>query len=133
MATRSSILAWRIPWTKEPGGPQSGESQESNAAKQLRTHTNRYRYMDIYLNVCVNIIHIFEYMYEQNRGFPGGSGVTNLPVVQEVQVNSVQSLGWEDPLEEEMVTHSSFLAWRIPWTEEPGVLQSMGLQRVGHD
>ena len=73
MATRSSILAWRIPWTKEPGGPQSGESQESNAAKQLRTHTNRYRYMDIYLNVCVNIIHIFEYMYEQNRGFPGGS------------------------------------------------------------
>ena len=61
-------------------------------------------------------------------GFPGGSGVTNLPVVQEVQVNSVQSLGWEDPLEEEMVTHSSFLAWRIPWTEEPGVLQSIGSQ-----
>ena len=61
-------------------------------------------------------------------GFPGGSGVTNLPVVQEVQVNSVQSLGWEDPLEEEMVTHSSVLAWRIPWTEEPGVLQSIGSQ-----
>ena len=52
----------------------------------------------------------------------------NLPVVQEVQVNSVQSLGWEDPLEEEMVTHSSVLAWRIPWTEEPGVLQSIGSQ-----
>ena len=61
-------------------------------------------------------------------GFPGGSGVMNLPVVQEVQVNSVQSLGWEDPLEEEMVTHSSVLAWRIPWTEEPGVLQSIGSQ-----
>ena len=43
------------------------------------------------------------------------------------------SLGWEDPLEKEMVTHSSILAWRIPWTEEPGRLQSMGLQRVGHD
>ena len=40
---------------------------------------------------------------------------------------------WEDPLEEEMATHSSFLAWRIPWTEEPGGLQSMGSQRVGHD
>ena len=44
-----------------------------------------------------------------------------------------QSLGWEDPLEEGMATHSSVLVWRIPWTEEPGGLQSMGLQRVGHD
>ena len=43
------------------------------------------------------------------------------------------SLGWEDPLKEGMATHSSFLAWRIPWTEEPGELQSMGSQRVGHD
>ena len=45
----------------------------------------------------------------------------------------VQSLGWEDPLEEGMAAHSSILAWRIPWTEEPGGLQSMGLQRVPHD
>ena len=45
----------------------------------------------------------------------------------------VQSLGWEDPLEEGMTTPSSVLVWRIPWTEEPGGLQSMGLQRVGHD
>ena len=45
----------------------------------------------------------------------------------------VRSLGWEDPLEEEMATHSSILAWRIPWTEEPGGLQSMGSQRVRHD
>ena len=45
----------------------------------------------------------------------------------------VRSLGWEDPLEKEVATHSSILAWRIPWTEEPGGLQSMGLQRVGHD
>ena len=45
----------------------------------------------------------------------------------------VQSLGREDLLEEEMTTHSSILAWRIPWTEEPGVLQSMGSHRVGHD
>ena len=44
----------------------------------------------------------------------------------------VQSLGWEDPLEKEMATHSSIRAWRIPWTEEPGGLQSMGSQRVGH-
>jgi len=45
----------------------------------------------------------------------------------------VQSLGREDPLEEEMATHSSIIAWRIPWTDEPGRLQSMGSQRVGHD
>ena len=45
----------------------------------------------------------------------------------------VQSLGWEDPLEKGMATHSSIFAWRIPWTEKPGGLQSLGLQRVGHD
>ena len=56
--------------------------------------------------------------------------VKNLPAIWEVQV---QSLGWEDPLEEGMTTHSNILAWRIPWTEEPGRLQSMGSQRVKHD
>ena len=56
--------------------------------------------------------------------------VKNLPTMQEIQV---QSLGGEDPLEKEMVTHSSILALKIPWTEEPGRLQSMGWQRVGHD
>ena len=56
--------------------------------------------------------------------------VKNLPVMQETWV---WSLGWEDPLEEGMAIHSSILAWRIPWTEEPGGLQSMGSQRVGHD
>ena len=56
--------------------------------------------------------------------------VKNLPAVRETQV---QFLGQEDPLEEEMATHSSILAWRILWTKEPGRVQSMGLQRVGHD
>ena len=54
----------------------------------------------------------------------------HLPGMWETQV---QSLGWEDPLEKEMATHSSILAWRIAWREEPGRLQSMGSQRVGHD
>ena len=62
-------------------------------------------------------------------GFPGGSAVKNLPAVQETRV---QSLSWEDSLEESRATHSSILAWRIPWTEEPGGLQSMGSQRVRH-
>ena len=68
--------------------------------------------------------------YPFHQGFPGGS---------EVKASAWNagdpgsSLGWEDPLEKEMATHSSTLAWRIPWREEPGRLQSMGSQRVGHD
>ena len=56
--------------------------------------------------------------------------VKNPPVIQETRV---QSLGREDPLEKGMTAHSSILAWRIPWTEEPGGLRSIGLQKVGHD
>ena len=56
--------------------------------------------------------------------------VKNLPAMQQTWV---QSLGWEDPLVKRMATHASILAWRIPWTEEPGRLQSMGSQRVGRD
>ena len=56
--------------------------------------------------------------------------VKNLPAVQE---SWVQSLGWEDPLEKEIATHSGIIAWKIPWMEEPGGLRSMGSQRVGHD
>jgi len=55
--------------------------------------------------------------------------IKNLPAMQETQVG----LGWEDPLEKEMAIHSSILAWEIPWTEEPGRLQSLALQRVVHD
>ena len=54
----------------------------------------------------------------------------NLPAMQETQL---QSLGWEDPQEKEIAIHSSMIAWKIPWIEEPGRLQSMGSQRVRHD
>ena len=73
-------------------------------------------------------------IYFKFMGFPRGSAVKNLPAMQEAQQElQVQSLGREDPLEEEMATHSSTLAWRIPRMEEPGGLQSMGSLRVGHD
>ena len=62
--------------------------------------------------------------------FPGSSVVKNRLPMQETRV---QSLSWRDPLEKEMATNSSILASGIPWAEEPGRLQSMGLQRVGHD
>ena len=60
------------------------------------------------------------------KGFPGGSVVKNPPEMQETWV---EALGQEDPLEEEMATHSNIFAWEIPWTEEPGRLQSMGSQK----
>ena len=64
------------------------------------------------------------------QGFSGGSGPKNPPAKQKIWV---QSLGREDPLEKGLATHSSILAWKIPWMEEPGGLQSTGPQRVGHD
>ena len=70
-----------------------------------------------------------EYLY--SRHLPQvAQMVKHLPAVWETWV---QSPGWEDPLEKEMAIHSHFLAWKIPWMEEPGGLQSMGLQRVGHN
>ena len=63
-----------------------------------------------------------------NTGFPGGSAVKHPPGLQEMQETRVQSLDWEEPLEEEMATDSSSPAWKIPWTEERGGLQSMGSQ-----
>ena len=64
------------------------------------------------------------------RGFPGGSVVKN-PLASAGGAGSI--LSQEDPLEKEMATHSSSIAWKIPWTDEPGGLQSMGLQRVGYN
>ena len=77
-------------------------------------------------DMTLNLVNVFCYL--------GASLVAqrlkHLPAMRETWV---RSLGWEDPLEKEMATHSSILAWRIPWTEEPGGLQSTGSQRVGHD
>ena len=80
----------------------------------------------IYVNESIYLLgklHFFD--------FPGGSdGKASVPTVWETHV---RSLGREDPLEKEMATHSSTLAWKIPWMEEHGRLQSMGSQRAGHD
>ena len=66
-------------------------------------------------------------------GFPGGASGKEPDCQCRRYETRVQSLGWEGPLKEGMATHSSILAWTIPWTEEPGRLQSMGSERVGHD
>ena len=72
----------------------------------------------------------YDISYALNRAFLVAQMVKNLPAMQETQV---QFLGQEDPLENEMATHSSILAWRISWTEEPVGLESVGSQRVGRD
>ena len=66
-------------------------------------------------------------------GFPGGTVVKNPPIKLQMKESKVQSLGHEDPIDEELAAHFCILAWEIPWTEEPDRLQSMGHKRVGHD
>ena len=73
---------------------------------------------------------IIFYLHQEIPWWNVAQTVKSLPTMRETQV---QSLGREDPLEKEVATHSSILAWKIPWTEDPGRLQSLGSQRVGHD
>ena len=106
LAAHSNILAWRISWMEEPGRLQSMASQRvGHDWPQKQQHT---------------------YMW----GFLAAQMVKSLPAMQETWVSS---LGQVDPLEKGMATFSSILTWRIPWTEEPGGLQSMGSQRVWHN
>ena len=79
--------------------------------------------------LSLSLFFFFWYLCKM-MGFPSGSVVKNPPITQEPQEAQVQPLGGEDPLEAGMATHSSILSWRIPWTEEPGGLQFIGLQRV---
>ena len=104
MATHSSVIAWRIPGTGESGGLLS-----------MGLHRVGHDWSDSAAYFIYPVV---------------AQTVKCLPAVRETQV---RSLGWEDPLEKEMPTHSRTLAWKIPWTEEPGRLQSMGSQRVGHN
>ena len=80
--------------------------------------------------MSINSTLSFSLNYMIQWGFPGGSAVRNLSAMQEPQETQFPSLGPEDPLKEDMATHPRTLAWRTPWTEEPGGLQSMGSQGV---
>ena len=109
MATHSSILAWRMPWTEQPGRLQS-------LGLQRVKHDS-----------------VIEQQHSLFWASQVAQRVKNMPAGQETQETQVRSLGRKDSLEEYMATHSSILAWRMPWTEEPGGLQFTGLQRVGHN
>ena len=68
-----------------------------------------------------------------NKGFSGGSAIKNPPEIWDPKEIWVRSLGQKEPLEEDVATHSRILSWRISWTEEPGRLKSIGLQRLGYN
>ena len=146
MATHASILAWRIPWTEEPGGLQATGLQRAGH-DWATEHTHRTRQdlfctfiqfplflppasgshnYDLFFYECVYLF----LKYNWPMGVPSGLAVKNPPAVQEPWETWVRSLGGEVPLEEGMATHSSILAWRNPWTEEPGGLKSMGSQQL---
>ena len=178
MATHSSILAWRIPWTKEPVRVQSMGSQRVGHDWVTITHSlwvwlGKQKKKNLNVEVISDTIgtrkleNNFSFFFVVGRCRQLGEGCglkpsislhTSSPVgelwalwifwkhlpwpslVAQMVKNShvmqetwVPSLGWEDPLEEEMATHSSILAWRIPWTGQPGRLQFMGSQSVWHN
>ena len=152
MAAHSSTLAWKIPWTEEPGRLQSMWSRRvgHNWATSLSCIDWRRNWQPTpvflpgesqgwssLIGCCLwgpTESDTTEAMQQQQHSMFWASLVAQLaknpPAMWETWV---QSLVWEDPLEEGMAAHPSILAWRIPWTEEPGGLQSMGLQRIRHD
>ena len=127
-------------------------SRESDKTERLKTNTNHISTLEKKKHIIISVVKhkesdkilptkfrskawvltltIFFTPYCSSRGFPVAQMAKNLPAIQETWV---PSLGREDTLEKGVATHSSILAWRIPWSEEPGGLQSVGLQRVGHD
>ena len=110
----------------------TGISRENYEQTRLHIHLI-YKFLFTYsISLCVYLsrsfwlCHIASLVAQTVKPLSAMSAMLN-PAIR------VQSLGWEDPMEKEMATHSSILAWRIPWTEGPGELQSMGSQRVGHN
>ena len=146
MATHSSVLAWRIPGTGKPGGLPS-----------VGLHRVGHNWSDLAAAAAVLSIdeitqEKFEKRTKSRAHIREDMGILHQDEVPELErkycihihrmwwlrrqsvcLRCGRSLGQEDPLEKEMATHSSTLAWKIPWTEEPGRLQSMGSKRVGHD
>ena len=130
MATDSSILAWKIQWTEESGRLQPMGSQR--VGHEWATSFSLSLYVQKWppCSLGYRIANTWTYKWD----FPGGAGRKEPTCWCKTLRNTVLIPGREDPLEEEgRATHSSFLTWRIPWTEDPGGLWSIGPQRVGHD
>ena len=154
MAPHSSTLGWIILWTEEPDGYSPWDREESDTTEQLHFSLScigeengtplQYSYLEnprdkgawwaTVHRVTKNQTRLSDFTFTFTKAISWTSlvaqTVKHLSTMRETRV---QALGWEDPLEKEMAIHSSTIAWRIPGTEEPGRLQSMGSQRVGHD
>ena len=115
---------------------QIKKKKKANKRKQSSDLTRTHSFWVVFCNgIALSSLVQFMWSFSLNNNFSAlyslvAQSVKNLPPVQETWV---RSLGWEGPLEEVTATHSSILAWRIPWKEEPGRLQSMQSQRVGRD
>ena len=146
MQTLSCSMWDLVPWPGiEPGPPALGmwslnhwitstfpALQSLELPASTITWTNSLKWISIHMYKYIWLCACVLYVYIYANSFPGGRVVKNLPT-QGTQETWVWSLVREVPLEKEKATHSSILAWKIPWTEEPGSLQPMGLQRVRHD
>ena len=135
-------MHWRRKWQPTPvflPGESQGQRSlvgcrlwgrtESTRLKRLSCSSSTYMPHFVYFSICqrtFGLIPSFGYLWASLVA----QTVKCLPAMWETQV---RSLGWEHPLQKEMATHSSILAWKIPWTEEPGRLPSMGSQRIGHN
>ena len=140
MATHSSTLVGKVPWMEEPGRLQSTGSQR--VGHDWATSPSQVeRDIKGSVNLRFSFYKLGKWQFWDALSFkwslnplPGTSLVAQrLKHLSTMWETRVRSLGWEDPLEKKMAIHSSTIAWKIPWTEEPGRLQSMGSQRVGHD
>ena len=133
MAPHSSTLAWKIPWTEEPGRLQSMGSLSMGMTERLLFHFSlscigegngnplQYSCLENPMDRGAWWTAIYGVPQSQTQLKWVSSSIAYIYIYTE---REVWSLGWEDPLEEEMATHSSIFAWRIPWTEESGGLQS---------
>ena len=142
MSTHSRILTWKIPWTEEPGRLQSLGSQRVGhdwagqrkiflcTSLSLSPTSRCESCKSVHSFCCRNAWPAEKKVHKIKRDFPGAQMAKNPPSTLEIGIPSVSA---DNTLEKGMVTHSSILAWRIPWTEEPAELQSMGSQRVGHN
>ena len=130
--TEHHVLSHAAPHTPSAGLHGAALSHQTWVWMKLPSPFLHYKSYALYVKELKGDPHFFSYRHLQRvlRASLGAQTVKRLSAKQETLV---RSLGQKDPLEEEMAPHSSTLAWKTPWTEEPGGLQSTGLQRVGHD
>ena len=147
MAPHSSTLAWKIPWMEEPGRLQSmgslrvGHNWATSLSlfhfhaleKEMATHSSVLAWRIPGAGEPGGLTSMGSHRVGHDWSDLAAGGAQTVKRLSTMRETLVRSLGREDPLKKEMAVHSRTTAWKIPWTEEPGRLRSMGSQRVGHD